>query len=410
MRDKFIKFFAFVQYWMIILLPFSVAVAPAPMNVFMGWLLFSFLMKKILKRENPVVPSRINLAFVLLMAISVISIINSVSLKDSLKGGILRLLQYGFIYLAVIDGIKDARHIRRIFISLVLGVCFISFDGIWQVVTGKDFVRGYLPIINLNLVRATASFKDANVMGIYLSAFIPLMLCLAFYFFKDKKKILMFFISLLALAGLVLTYSRPSLLAVYLSVLFLGLVKKDKIVIAALLGLVVLAPFIAPRSVKDWAKEVNYNPIRFMCNDDRIAIYRNDLQMVKAHPAIGVGTNNFMKNYKKYKESPEYMNIVTADYMYAHNNFLHMAGETGLIGLGIFLWLLYRLFAEASGIYKRLEDNFFKFVSLGLIASLIAFLLNGLTESSLYYSRVAVLFWYLTGFSLGLKKFINADR
>ena len=142
-----------------------------------------------------------------------------------------------------------------------------------------------------------------------------------------------------------------------------------------------------------------------MCNDDRIAIFRNSINMIKQHPIIGVGANTFMKNYKKYKESPEYMNIVTSDTLYAHNNFLHIAAELGLIGLSIFIWLLYQLFRECVSIYKGQEDPFFKIVSLSLSACLLAFLVNGLTESSLYSSRVALIFWYIMGLSFSLKKF-----
>jgi putative inorganic carbon (HCO3(-)) transporter len=145
-----------------------------------------------------------------------------------------------------------------------------------------------------------------------------------------------------------------------------------------------------------------------MCNDDRIAAYCNSLNMIKAHPLIGVGANTYMKNYKQYKEHPEYRNIVTTDYMYAHNNFLQMAAEIGLIGLVIFFWLLYKLFSECRNIYRSLNDDFLKVLSLSLSACLIAFLVNGLTESSLYYSRVAVLFWYIMGFSISLKRFASS--
>jgi O-antigen ligase len=143
-----------------------------------------------------------------------------------------------------------------------------------------------------------------------------------------------------------------------------------------------------------------------MCNDDRIAIYRNTLNMVKAHPFIGVGANTFMKNYRFYKESPEYRNVVTIDYIYAHNNFLHMAGELGLTGLAVFFWLLYALFKQGFSIYSRLKNDYLKVISLSAMASFAAFLVNGLTESSLYYSRVAPLFWYLAGLTLALKNFL----
>lgn len=146
-----------------------------------------------------------------------------------------------------------------------------------------------------------------------------------------------------------------------------------------------------------------------MCNDDRIAVYRNSFHMIKAHPLIGVGANTFMKSYKMYKEFPEYRGIVTLDEMKAHNNYLHMAGEIGLTGLAIFFWFLYRLFEESKNIYRLAGDNYLKIVSLSLAACLIAFLVNGLTESSLYYSSVAVIFWYVAGLSLALKKFADGN-
>jgi len=52
-----------------------------------------------------------------------------------------------------------------------------------------------------------------------------------------------------------------------------------------------------------------------------------------------------------------------------------------------------------------LDNHYLKIVSLSLSACLLAFLVNGLTESSLYYSRVAIIFWYIMGLALALNKF-----
>ncbi len=398
-----------VIYWLIILIPFSMAISPAPMNVFMGLLIISFMAKKILKRERVFCSTQVNMPLLFLFIVTCLSVFNSIDLRDSFKGGILRLLQYILIFFIMVEELQDKRHIKKVVFSMCLGVILASFDSIWQVMTGYDFIRGYRPVINIGLVRATASFKDPNTLGIYLSAIVPLICGLTFYYFKGINKAVIWLIALLGLAAALLTYSRPTLLAIYASLFVLGWVKRDKTLVAVLVIGLLAAPFVAPKPVKDWAREVGYNPLRFMCNDDRIAAYRNSLNMIKAHPLIGVGINTFMKNYKQYKQYPEYRNVVTADYLYAHNNFLHLAAEIGLIGLGVFIWLLYRLFRECAKIYKHLDDNFLKLISLSLTGCLIAFLVNGLTESSLYYSRVAVIFWYLTGFSLALNKFIHAD-
>lgn len=409
-KDELIKIIDGILYWCVLLLPFSIAIAPAPMNVFIGFLIAAFLLKKLLIRERLFRPGPLNIPLSLLFIITCLSAINSISLFDTLKGGIFRLAQYILIFYIVKDEVKDKAHLNKILFSLVLGAVLASSNGIFQVITGRDFIRGYKPILNIGLLRATASFKDANILGIYLSAIVPAILGLALYYLKGAKKAFLFLISLLVLMAIALTYSRPTLLAVYVILLFFGWARKDKALLSLLLIFTLASPLVMPKSVKEWAKEVEYNPLRFMCNDDRIAVYIHSLNMIKAHPVIGVGANAFMKSYKMYKEFPEYRGIVTLDEMKAHNNFLHMAGEIGLSGLLIFFWFLYRLFRESKNIYRLAGDNYLKTVSLSLIACLIAFLINGLTESSLYYSVVAVLFWYIAGLSLSLKKFVYGDK
>jgi len=376
----------------------------------MGFLIISFLAKKVLKKERLFTNTPLNIPLLLLFLITCLSFLNSINYFDTLKGGVFRLILYILIFFVMVEEVKDPRHIRMIVSAISAGIILASFDGIWQVLTGRDFIRGYAPVINIGLVRATAAFKDSNVLGIYLSAFAPLIFGLNLYYFKNKQKLTFTLVSLIALIGIILTYSRPTLLAIYVVLFFLGAARKDKILISLLIIFTLLSPFLLPKSVKKWAKDVEYNPLRFMCNDDRIAVYRNSFNMIKDHPFIGLGANTYMKNYKKYREPVEYRNVGTKDYMYAHNNFLHMAAEIGLIGLGFFIWLLYKLFMECRNIYRKLGDDYLKIVLLSLSACLIAFLVNGLTESSLYYSRVAIIFWYIMGLALALNKFAHANR
>jgi putative inorganic carbon (HCO3(-)) transporter len=405
-----VKYLDYIIYWSMVIFPFSMAIAPAFTNIIMGFLIATFLIKKLIKKERLFTKTPINIPLLFFFLITCLSIVHSVDFKDTFKGGILRLLLYIFMLLVMVSEVRDKKQIGRIIFSITAGMILTFFNESWQVLTGKDFIRGYSPIFNIGLVRATSSFKDSNTLGIYLSAIAPIALGLGLYYFKNKQRIVFIIISIMALIGVALTYSRPTLLAVYIALFFLGLAKKNKLLISWLIVFTLISPFLLPKSVKGFAKNVNYNPLRFMCNDDRIAIYRNSLNMIKTHPVIGFGANTFMHNYRFYKESPEYNNQITSDYIYAHNNFLHMAAEIGLVGLGIFIWLLYNIFKESGNIYRWLEDNYLKVVCLSLIACVIAFLVNGLTESSLYSSRVAGIFWYLAGFLLALKKFAKTSE
>ncbi len=407
---RLLRVLDFIIYWSIIIFPFSMGISNGFMNAFLGLIIAAFLLKNILKKECIFSETSINIPLLALFLITVFSLFYSAYPKDTMKGGILRLLQYIILLFALIKEVKDKKHIWKIIFSIIAGFVFVSLDAIWQVTTGSDFVRGYAAMVLIGLVRATASFSDPNILGVYLSALAPIILGLALYYFKGWRRALFGFFSLLGLVGIALTYSRPTLLATYAALLILTIAKRSKWLIAGLIVFILIAPFLLPKSVKQFAKEVNYNPVRFMCNDDRIAIFRNSAQMIKASPVVGHGANTFMKNYKKYKENPEHLNIVTSDFCYAHENFLQIAGDIGLVGLGIFIWLLYELFKGCMSIYRQLKDQELKIILLSLIACLAAFLVNGLTESSLNSSRVAGIFWYLIGFSFAFKKFIVADE
>lgn len=408
MKKKIAAVLDGIIYWSIVLLPFSIAVAPAAMEVCAGLLSVSFLAKKSIGNKVFALDKKIAVPCLLLLVISVFSMLNSVNHHDSMRG-LFKLVRYLLLLAIMAEEVKDRRHIGRIVVSMVAGAFLVSVDAVWQLAVGKDFIRGNAPVVNIGIARATASFPDANVLGIYLSALVLVPLAIALYHARKAKRVLIGLVTAVIISGLALTYSRPTLLAVYVSTLILGVVRRGKALILILLFLAVIAPFAAPASVKDFARQVNYDPLRFMCNDDRIAIYRNTVRMIQQHPVIGVGVNTFMKNYRFYKESPEYRNVVTSDFIYAHNNFLHMAGETGLLGLGIFCWFLIVLFRENLAGQGRLRDRYLALLSLAVVLCLVAFLINGLTESSLYYSKVAMIFWYLAGLSLAFKQFVHED-
>ena len=405
---KFIRFAEQVAYWGIVGIPFSIAIAPAFTSALVGITMVFFLAKWVAGGVRNYKGSAIDLAFLALLGISLVSIVNAVSLEASIKG-ILKYCQYAMIFIILIAEVKDKLHIKRMVLSMALGGVLASVDAGWQIAFGKDFIRGNLPIINIGLMRASAAFPNANGLGVYLAPLAPFVIGLALYNLKGKAKVATLIAGLLIVVGIVMTWSRPAALGCFLALLIIGIVRRDKVLLSILVALLAISPIIAPRSIKQWAKDVNYNPIVFMCNPDRMSMYRNTMNMISHHPIIGVGLSNFSRSYHKYKlYEPE--NAITGDSVYAHNNFLHTAGEVGLLGLAALLWLIFALFKKNISIYRKLKDPQLAVLSLCLIAALAAYLINGLTETNLYYGRLVPLFWYLVGFSLALEKFVPLTK
>ena len=402
-----IKILKFITYWSIVFLPFSVVISTGLSNTVLGFLVFGFFVRKIIKREALFINTSLNFPYLIFIIIALLSVKNSISYGESFHG-ITKILKAGLIFIVCAEEIRDLGQIKKILISIICGICITAIDGFWQLRFGWDFIRGQVvQSSSIALARPTAGFPNPNVMGIYLSLVAPLVIGLTVYYYKGKKLIYYGIASLLAVYGIYITLSRGSGLGLFFSVLFLAIVRKHKLLIVLLLSVFLAFPFVMPKNIKNWAKEVNYNPLVFIFNQDRISMYMNTVNMVSHHPFIGVGVNTYSMNYGRYKTKAAESYANTQDGSYAQSNYFQLTGEMGLIGLGVFLWILFVLFKELIRDYKLFNDNYLKILSVSLLACFVAFLINGLTESSLFYSRVAIMFWFFAGLSLSLKKLIH---
>ena len=103
----------------------------------------------------------------------------------------------------------------------------------------------------------------------------------------------------------------------------------------------------------------------------RLAFWRGTLRMVADHPLLGVGPGGWIRAYPPYDRGAT---ITTNGYhRRPHNDYLWIASEYGLIGLGIYLWLLVAglrcLLAMAQN-----QDPFHRIAAPFLALSLLAIL------------------------------------
>ena len=76
----------------------------------------------------------------------------------------------------------------------------------------------------------------------------------------------------------------------------------------------------------------------------------------------------------------------------------------GLFALGVFLIFVFFVLKSIWSAFKRNTDLFLKAFSISVFAAIIAYLINGLTETDLYYPRIVMIFWFLIGVGLALNR------
>ncbi|RJP24067.1 MAG: hypothetical protein C4520_05080 [Candidatus Abyssobacteria bacterium SURF_5] len=128
----------------------------------------------------------------------------------------------------------------------------------------------------------------------------------------------------------------------------------------------------------------------------RLSYWEATLIMIRDYPWVGVGWGAWESAY------PKYMVLGGYPVRLAHNNFLQVCAETGIIGLNLFvgLWLV-----SLHAFWRKLRSSEMQGIACGLGAAIVAFLVNSMVDFALYLpALVSVVFA-----CLGLLAAIPAD-
>jgi O-antigen ligase len=176
--------------------------------------------------------------------------------------------------------------------------------------------------------------------------------------------------------ALLLTKSMSTLLSILLGLAvyfyFRKKFKKREIVISCAILMLIVFIFMIRA-----AHEQTSNPI-YVSALKRLSNWEETIRIIKAHPITGVGLGNF--------------NIIQT--RYAHNFYLQIWAEAGILGVISFLWIIatmlrLNLKAFSATSPNRLSDYLF-------LANII-FLIHNFFEFSIFLPEVSLIWWAIFG-------------
>jgi O-antigen ligase len=131
--------------------------------------------------------------------------------------------------------------------------------------------------------------------------------------------------------------------------------------------------------------------------DERFLLNYINIEMIKAHPLVGIGLNQCYLSRWRY--IPSF--YTDGDWIYmAHNQYLLIGAETGLLGLASFLWLLW---VSVRSAWKAAHADDVVVKEAGTIAfvSLLGMLWGMYLD---FYGGMQVYFllWFIMGFAAGV--------
>jgi putative inorganic carbon (HCO3(-)) transporter len=211
---------------------------------------------------------------------------------------------------------------------------------------------------------------------------------------------------LLGAAGfLLLTYTRGSWLALVLGLIVaMGMISRRYAgrLLAMGVALTVVIPGGLERLLSTFSMEGTAS--------FRLRLWRIAGEAIKMNPLLGAGAGEYYSAFTEAVRANPILGIGYYEYG-AHNTFLTLIAEVGVLGGIAFTWLVFVLVRQGLLLQREgFRDRTLGLQNAAITAGLIAFAINGFTSNAFQHPQAAVFFWVLVGVQVGIAGGANSTE
>lgn len=283
--------------------------------------------------------------------------------------------------------------------SVIMSAGLVSLVGLMQVL-GISFTAWIPPFPE----RITSTFGNPNFLGSFLAITLPLSAA-TFLNSSKEKKLAYLAVFLAGFVALLLTKSRGAIVASILSFLMMfgivafgrlrGLVQKTKPL--ALLGLLVIATLVVFILMDSGAESITKRFSETSSGEGslfyRLKIWESTVNLIRHNFLSGTGIGTFQIYFPQYAIQDFYRLVPIGNLLHAENEYLEIWSETGILGLGLFLWIILAVFYRAFKFIRTNAEPGQTVLALGLLTGMFAGLAQGLVCVSLRWTGPDFFFW-----------------
>ena len=403
-----IKFNAISDYiikWCLYAIVFAVPFSKSISEFSIALAIALWFIRKILNSDIRLVKTDLNVPVLIFIMTILPSFLNTGYMGLSLKAFFTKHLKYIALYFVMVESLDNREKIRDLLVVALLSVIVITLDGFGQYYySGVDALHNYpsfkerlypLPDSTEGFFRGfpTASFPFPNDLSAWILLFIfPIASVAIFDIARKRTRYLMAFVSAGVFYLFFLAKTRGAWVGLIISTVYVAVSKKKAWLIILLIAAIAM-PFILKMEMSQYI-------FGMKSVDDRFFMWDTGLKIFKDHPVLGNGINTFFTRFKE-ERNDQWKGEKGS---YAHNCYLQMASDTGLIGLAGFLWLVFSYFKSALKDSRRIKDAFFAGILWSVSVGVFAFLVHSFFDTNLYSLNLVTLFWFAIGLSQAISR------
>lgn len=376
--------------------PFLPWIPPAPvpglnpLNLLLFSIFGSFALSRMLKRQKVLRPGALGMWFGLFVLVAAVSIIRGSAFPTGLgysgPDAALQLFRSTtsfapyFIVLAMVRG-ESGR--RRVTWAVILG---LLAETLITLALGR----------NGSGLRAMGTLGQPNELGSFLALYAVVAVALLAGTRNLFGKLLLLTTVVLSTIGLLMSLSRGAMLALVISLGFVAW-RTSRIFFGVVVAILLMSPLWIPDYVKE---RISGSQVQVEGSDEmtadgateaRVQTWRSILEVVQDHPIEGVGWTGL-----GYVLSDIGIELGLEDVKdSAHNTFMRILGEMGLIGISVFLGLLWRCWTICDEAARRARSGFDRALAIGVGGAVISMAVTSAFGDRFFNIIIATSFWIL---------------
>ena len=392
------------------------------LKLFIVTILGLWAIKFFTSEENHWHKNRLNLSILFFTLMITISLLRNNKIIEGSKEYII-YLSYFIIYFLIINNVDNKKQFDKFFKLFFLTSFIISMYTLLQYYGIIAYLKDYGPVIS--------TIGQKNWTSNYLALIFPLMFS---YFLLEKskrRKIFYFVILSIMYATLMICQSRGIWISISITLMAaIYIIFKSKLlkifrenrkwlILLVFTFLIITIIYSTDNPLNKSAITVPQRALSTFDEKDpsintRFLIWGTTIDMIKDKPLFGSGIGTFKMNYLRYQaeflENNEgYLKYWTNAWE-AHNEYLQMWAELGIIGLGIFFSIIFGFYNLVWKFLKEEKDSKKKLISWGLFLGIICFLFHSLFTFPLHVPALGSAFFTLLGLTVAYISGLNLSK
>jgi len=335
------------------------------------------------------------------LAVSILATIFSTNSDLSWRGmyyfyfeGLQAIIIYWMLYVVVKNRVSETGR-EKVNKAILIGSAFV---GLYAIIQKLGFDP--LPWLSSPRPRVWSTLGNPNFLGAYLAMVIPLAVDRVTELRRiGRQKLYLIALLGVLLSALAFSASRAAFVALVIALMVWAVLKTKAqgnfcrwilMVVAVSLFIIISGRLVErkaqPGPVTRMASLANWKEPNIA---SRLEGWKVALIMVEKRPLLGYGLDTFGLHFRRFMpDGYEKLTKQNGNPAYAHNELLQKAATTGLLGVGIYLWLIISMVWIGWRTAYRTKVP-------GLLAAGVAFIVQN--QFGFGMITCSVLFWLILG-------------